>query len=105
MNIKDYQSGISAMNNMFYYAMNIPYDLIYYTLPWNDELKSEYLPKFIGEVDWNCNTAHIVDIWMNAEKNGGYYGKLFAFYAELDNINRKKLLEYITDSYDCGIQI
>lgn len=105
MDVKDNESAILAMNNLFYYAMNIPYDYVMYSLPWNDEVKKDWLPKFFGEIEWDCCVAHMIDKWNNAENHGGYYGKFFAFYAELDNTCRRKLLQYIIDNYDSGSKI
>ena len=92
---------INAMNKMFYYAMNIPFVQTTYSMPWNDaETKTEWLPNFIKNIKWNCNVAHIVGIWKDAQEQGGYYGKFMAFYTYLDNESRKKLLDFICESYN-----
>ena len=100
------RTDISAMNNMFYYAMNIPFAKTTYSMPWNDaETKTEWLPNFVDGVDWDCDKAHIVGLWKDAEESGGYFGKFMAFYSYLDNNARRKLLEFINETYDCGINI
>lgn len=98
--MKDKESAIEAMNTMFYYAMNFPFSEVSYETLW-EGTKKEWLPKFIGDIDWGCNLEHIVNKWKKCEEQGGYYGKVYAFYAELDDKNRKRFLGYILDNYHC----
>ena len=104
MNINDKQSAIIAMNDLFYYAMNIPYEQITYK-NYQNEVVSKWVPKFIKNVEWPCDVQHMIEIWENAVEDGGYWGSYMCFYSKLDNTCRRKLNEYIIDNYNSGSNI
>lgn len=99
MQINDLESAIIGMNKMFYFSLNIPYAEILYSYPWNDKVLKEWLPKFLGDIEWDCNLSHIIDKWKECADHG-QFSAMYMFYAELDQPRRRKLLQYICDNYN-----
>lgn len=99
MQINDLESAIIGMNKMFYFSMNLYYAELYYSHPWNDTVIKEYLPKFLGDIEWGCNLSHIIDKWKSCAEHC-QYSAMYRFYTELDSENRRKLLEYICENYN-----
>ena len=100
-NIIETESAVKGIHKFFYYAMNIPFVKTTYSMPWDDTImKTEFLPDFVSEVAWGCSPAHIIGLWKDASEQGGYFGKLMAFYSYLDDTNRRLLLEYICNNYN-----
>lgn len=104
MNVENKQSAIQGMNEMFYYAMNIPYVQITYRNFGGGE-HTKWVPTFIKEVPWNCNMLHMVEKWESCIEKCGAFGEFMYFYSLLDNENRRLLLEYILDNYTSGSKI
>ena len=104
MNIQDRESAVVAMNEMFYFAMNIEYDYAEFT-DYQDKYRRMYIPKFLRDIDWGCHILHMIELWNEWSSKGGVFGGMYAFYAKLDTTNRRKLLEYIIDNYNSGIKI
>ena len=99
---KSKETAIIAMNKLIGFICNMPYDYVTYQIPWSGETKLDWLPKFIKDVKWNCNTEHIVSKWKKYVKDSSDYpDKAFIlFYYALDTKNSRALLNYIIDNYD-----
>ena len=102
MKVKDMPSAVAGMNKLLSFIENIPYENVTYELPWSDETRTEWLPKFIKDVKWSCNTAHIIEKWKIS--NTTYFGQsnraFIWFYFGLDSNNSRSLLEYICNNYN-----
>jgi hypothetical protein len=99
---KSKETAIIAMNKLIGFIGNIPYDYVTYQIPWSGETKIDWLPEFIKDVKWTCNTEHIVSKWKKCLKDSfDYPDKAFIlFYYEIDSKNSRALLNYIIDKYD-----
>lgn len=89
---------IQAIQKFFYFSMN--YQSRWYN--WETifgEKRTDYLPDFIMSVNWGCNRPHMIGKWMSIEDSDSY-GRMNRFYAELDNRNRKALLEWVMANYN-----
>lgn len=100
MNITDRTSGISGMNKLLWFMTNYDWENVSYEIPWSGETITEWLPSFIGRIEWGCNTAHIVEKWKSVFSTYSSSDSILYFYFALDNENSKKVLEYIIDNYN-----
>lgn len=93
------KTAIIAINKWFYFAMN--YETISHE--WESisgERRVEYLPRFLKEAKWTCNLDHMLAKWNMATQSKNPYAYLMNFYAELDEANRKALLEWVMENYN-----
>lgn len=104
MKINDKESAIVAMNELFYYAMNFKWEKISYE-NYRGSVETKWVPEFVKDVEYGCDVQHIIGIWESCYEDAGTWGGFMAFYSRLDNRNRRKLLEYIIDTYDSGSMI
>ena len=100
MKIENKETGIIAMNKLVWFITHYEWENVSYEIPWSGETKTEWLPKFIGKVEWGCNTEHIVGKWKDVQEKYGYELGVIYLYFGLDNENAKKLFEYVIDNYD-----
>lgn len=91
-NLKNAMLGI---NEFVWMAIN--YDTVLYNFQFSD--RQTYLPRFIVETPWTCNTDHIAGKWIGiAESDSRGYGRLIEFYLQLDNSNKLALMEWIMNN-------
>ena len=91
--------AMTAINKFIYFSWN--YDLVYHT--WNagsGTTKEETVPEFLAKIKWTCNFDHMYSKWKLAIMNDNPNEYLIKFYAELDNENRKLLLEWVMENYN-----
>ena len=100
MNITDRTSGISGMNKLLWFMTNYDWENVSYEIPWSGEIVTEWLPKFIGRIEWGCNIAHIIKKWKSVFSAYSSSDSILYFYFALDNENSKKVLNYIIDNYN-----
>ena len=88
-NLKNAMLGI---NEFIWMAIN--YDTVLYKYKFSD--LERYVPRFITETPWTCDTDHMASKWYGIASDDAYgYGRLIKFYLELDNSNKLALLEWI----------
>ena len=85
-----------AINKFFFYSMNYETDIVEFDS--FGLVCRDYLPTFFRDIQWTCNTAHMVGKWKSIEETDSY-GRMNRFIAELDGTNRVKLFEWIMDNY------
>ncbi len=91
-NLKNAMLGI---NEFVWMAIN--YDTVLYKFKFSD--MESYIPRFVAEPDWNCNTDHLAQKWLGIAESDEYgYGRLIKFFLELDNSNKLILMEWIMDN-------
>ena len=91
-NLKNAMLGI---NEFVWMAIN--YDTVRYKFKFSD--MESYVPRFIVETPWTCNTDHMASKWLGiAERDGRGYGRLIEFYLDLDNGNKLALMEWIMNN-------
>lgn len=89
------KNAMTAINEFIWMAIN--YDSVYYKFKFSE--KESYVPQFIVETPWKCNTDHIANKWLGiAERDGRGYGRLIEFYLDLDNGNKLALMEWIMNN-------
>lgn len=84
----------NAFNKVFYYIYNFK-SVLY---------NGSYYPEAIVAPDWTCNTEHIAAKWKDLD-NYPHEKQFLRFYAELDNENRRIMLDWIQDNYQLNSQI
>lgn len=91
--------GMEAINRWIYHAWN--YEMCPIAVPdyANNCSKRIYVPRFLAEVKWTCNLQHMVDKWKLACLSQNESAYLMTFYANLDNDNRRALLEWVLENY------
>jgi hypothetical protein len=92
--------NIQAINNFFYWIHNHQW------LPGRetDPNDNRYYPDVVMKADWTCDREHMQDKWWIPECSCDAE-RTMAFYANLDADNRRIMLEWICNNYDCGISI
>lgn len=93
------QIALEAINKWLYFGWNFisePYEW----RDFGDTIRNEVVPVFLKEVRWTCNFSHIYDKWKKATASGDSDTYLVRFYAELDNWNRRPLLEWVMKNYN-----
>lgn len=91
--------GIEAVNRWLFHAWN--YDSVEFAVPdyANGCSKRIIIPKFLAEAKWTCSLPHMIDKWKEACGSRNTDAYLVAFYASLDNENRRILLEWVLQNY------
>ena len=91
--------GIEAVNRWIFHGWN--YDSVSVTVPdhLTNSTKEIIVPKFIAEARWTCNLPHMIDKWNDACRSRNPDAYLVTFYANLDNDNRRILLEWVLENY------
>lgn len=93
--------GIEAVNRWIFHGWN--YDTTTVAVPDpaydNKCAKSLTVPRFLAEAKWSCNLPHMIEKLNSACRNKTADAYLVSFYAELDNYNRKALLEWVLQNY------
>lgn len=59
-----------------------------------------YVPEFLKEVKWTCHISHMLEKWNHATRSQDPDTYMTKFYAELDNNNRRLLLEWVIQNYN-----
>ena len=85
-----------AVNRFQFHAWNYPYSDEPYELPDGTRCK---FPRFIMEVDWNCNRAHMINKWLHAVRDDESNSYMPRFYAELSSDNRQRLIKWVIKHY------
>ena len=85
-----------AVNRFQFHAWNYPYADEPYELPDGTRCK---FPRFIMEVDWNCNRAHMINKWLHAVRDDESNSYMPRFYAELSSDNRQRLIKWVITHY------
>lgn len=87
--------NIQAINNFFYWIFNRKSSM------GND---GNYYPDVVMQAEWTCNREHIMSKWYGRDCSSEAERALH-FYGDLDKENRRIMLEWICDNYDCGITV
>lgn len=101
---EDMKIAIMAINKWLYYGWN--YKVVTHT--WNNgtgRMKTKTLPQFLVEAKWTCNLDHMIGKWEDAVQCDNPNAYLNKFYAELDNTNRKILIEWVMKNYNGEMKI
>ena len=90
------RSAIYGINKFMFFSWNYAMTQI------ERNGRKMYLPKFIVEAKWSCNFDHIIGKWYGCitDSKGNErdsYSFLPRFYAELDSVNRRAMLDYILE--------
>lgn len=64
------------------------------------DFDTDYVPEFLKEVKWTCNIAHMIGKWKHATRTQDPDTYMVKFYADLDDNNRKLLLEWIMQNFN-----
>lgn len=91
--------AIEAINKWVFFGWNyscVPYEFV----GADGVLRSEYVPMFLKEVEWNCNFEHMLSKWHGATRTGDADSYLVKFYAELSSDNRYRLLKWVMENYN-----
>lgn len=89
------KSAMLGINQFVWTAIN--YGMTLYKFRSSD--REVYVPGFVAEPDWNCDTDHLVEKWLGiAEKMEDGYGRLVKFYLELGNHNQIALMNWILNN-------
>ncbi len=95
----DLKTAITAINKWLFFGWN--YECIWHE--WKSihgTSKAQYVPRFLAEAKWTCNFDHMLEKWRNAYCRSNGDSHLVAFYADIDNANRKILLEWVMNNYN-----
>lgn len=95
------------MERMFFLAVDPRYVPMKHKV-WTDEgwtEKTNYVPAYVAETKWHCNTDHIYGKWEIAttymedgeEKNHDNHSFLIRFYCDLDMENRQALADWFQE--------
>lgn len=95
------QISIEAINKFIFYAYNhdsqpsgrTETDEYGNTVSW-------YVPGFIMEAKWTTNRDHMISKWIGFEQWCTDIETFHKFYGELDDANRKAMLEWIMTNYN-----
>ena len=87
---------MTAINEMFYYINNAE------MVKADGYMTSGWVPSVIDKCDWPCGHDHAVDSW-NSIDDMPIVNKFIVFYGNLDNENRKAMLNWILDNYKSGL--
>lgn len=90
--------AIFAIDRWMRFCWNYECESITYT-DYKGERKTEYLPRFLKEVQWNSPLPHMINKWIASTAGKDAYSYLPRFYAELDSTNSKRLLEWVMLNY------
>lgn len=69
---------------------------------WGDDsekIMADELPEFLVKAKWTCNFDHMLKKWKSVTLNGDSNSYLPLFFRELDNENRRILVEWILSNY------
>lgn len=88
--------ALKAINKFVYFALNYNIVTVEYT-DFSGTKKTEYVPEFFKAFK-DYELPHLVSKWKDTECFGGY-GRVVAFYTQLDNVHRVTMLDYIVDNY------
>ena len=91
-------TSFESINRFFYFSMNYAVNHYDWADIWGDK-HSGYLPDFIMKVDWSCSRTHMINKWRSVEDNFNAYSRMNAFYADIDNDNRQRLVDWIMENY------
>lgn len=58
------------------------------------------VPQFLKEVKWTCHISHMLEKWRRATRTQDPDTYMTKFYADLDDNNRKLLLEWVVQNYN-----
>ena len=91
--------GIEAVNRWLFHGWN--YDSVDTEIPdyATGGPKHVVIPRFLAEAKWTCNLPHMIDKWTSACRSQNPDAYLVKFYADLDNENRRILLEWVLQNY------
>lgn len=91
--------GIEAVNRWLFHGWN--YDIAEVAIPDypNRYSKNVTIPRFLAEVKWTCNLPHMIEKWKEACWSRNTDAYMVTFYANLDNENRRRLLEWVLQNY------
>lgn len=91
--------AMMAINKWLFYGWN--YKVVPMTIIESGDVKvTRYVPEFIKEVKWTCNISHMLGKWNQATRTQDPDTYMVKFYAELDDKNRRLLLEWIIQNYN-----
>ncbi len=91
--------AMMAINKWLFHGWN--YDVVPITITTPDGgTKTHYVPEFLKKVKWTCNINHMIEKWNYATRTQDPDAYMVKFYAELDNTNRKLLLEWVVQNYN-----
>lgn len=92
-NLKNAMLGI---NQFVWTAIN--YGMTLYKFHLGD--REVYVPRFVAEPDWDCDTDHFVSKWLGIidDMPDNTYGWLIKFYLQLGNHNQLALMEWIMNN-------
>lgn len=86
--------NINSINNFFYFIKNVRF------------VKHKTLGEFVPEFLCAWNDPHLLEKWNEVnEESDELDSAIINFYAQLDNKNRRIMLEWIENNYDCGLRI
>ena len=92
---------MESINRFCYESLN--YESVYYEwqMPWNKGRIALYVPRFIAEIAWTCDTDHMVEKWIKALRYA-QPAAFVIFYVNLDATNQDKMAEWIMKNGTCG---
>ena len=94
MTENEISTAITAVNKWLFHGWN------YETIPQRNHGKLVYVPRFLVEVEWNCNFDHMLEKWNLATKAGNSDAYMASLYKELDSENRSRLIAWVMENYD-----
>lgn len=98
---KDMQTSIEAINKFIFYCYNHPSEPSGRTEVDEDgSTLSWWVPGFIMQAEWTTNRDHMISKWIGYAKKYSDIETFHKFYGELDDSNRKIMLEWIMTHYD-----
>jgi len=80
-----------AINRFCYESLN--YEVVRFV---GNYVGAVYVPKFLVEVKWSCDTEHLVRKWLGYAQSSNMTEAMFIkFYVNLDKNNQDKMAEWI----------
>ena len=89
-----------AINKFCYESLNFESVRYEWKQSWNKDRNAVYVPRFITEVKWRCDTDHIVSKWLSFCNESSFVdaGVFIHFYASLDLANQDLMAEWIINN-------
>jgi hypothetical protein len=94
--------ALEAINRFCYESLN--FESVWYDWrTYNRGIEGTYVPRFITECKWTCDTDHIVSKWLECVNTTKAPSDAFIiFYARLDSHNQDIMAEWIFNNGATG---
>jgi hypothetical protein len=93
-----------AINKFCYETLNFESVLYEWRASWNSGRQPVYVPRFLVDVKWTCDTDHLVSKWLmfNDGKTITDPSTFVMFYASLDGNNQDRMATWFIENGHTG---